>query len=201
MIKTKFECRREDADRVVERGEGSLRRGEGRHAGRRAHRLGRGWVHVRPSNTEPIMRIIAEAPTRAEAEEKVAAVQKVVNATLGPLRNATLRQWHDSYRPRPPKGGAGLFFTPHKRTSGLCQEKVKPRSRSGCALEVALPAEPAWSYPDATSRRGASLTWRQDRLGVDSTSERSLLWRCLTPVCAGDRPCVQCPGSRSRAYQ
>jgi phosphomannomutase len=26
------------------------------------------WVHVRPSNTEPIVRVIAEAPTRAEAE-------------------------------------------------------------------------------------------------------------------------------------
>lgn len=29
----------------------------------------RSWVHLRSSNTEPIMRIIAEAPTRAEAEE------------------------------------------------------------------------------------------------------------------------------------
>jgi phosphomannomutase len=27
------------------------------------------WVHVRPSNTEPIVRVIAEAPRRAEAEE------------------------------------------------------------------------------------------------------------------------------------
>ncbi len=26
------------------------------------------WLHVRPSNTEPIIRLIAEAPTRAEAE-------------------------------------------------------------------------------------------------------------------------------------
>ena len=29
----------------------------------------RSWVHLRASNTEPIMRIIAEAPTREEAEE------------------------------------------------------------------------------------------------------------------------------------
>jgi phosphomannomutase len=27
-----------------------------------------GWVHLRPSNTEPIVRLIAEAPTRADAE-------------------------------------------------------------------------------------------------------------------------------------
>jgi phosphomannomutase len=31
-----------------------------------------GWVHLRASNTEPIARIIAEAPTRARAEELVA---------------------------------------------------------------------------------------------------------------------------------
>jgi phosphomannomutase len=30
------------------------------------------WVHVRPSGTEPIVRVIAEAPTRAEAERLVA---------------------------------------------------------------------------------------------------------------------------------
>jgi len=29
------------------------------------------WVHVRPSGTEPIVRVIAEAPTRAEAEQLV----------------------------------------------------------------------------------------------------------------------------------
>lgn len=28
---------------------------------------GRGWLHVRPSNTEPILRLIAEAPSEAEA--------------------------------------------------------------------------------------------------------------------------------------
>jgi phosphomannomutase len=30
------------------------------------------WVHVRPSGTEPIVRVIAEAPTAAEAHELVA---------------------------------------------------------------------------------------------------------------------------------
>jgi phosphomannomutase len=29
------------------------------------------WIHVRPSNTEPIVRLIAEAPTRADAERLV----------------------------------------------------------------------------------------------------------------------------------
>ena len=30
------------------------------------------WVHVRPSGTEPIVRVIAEAPTEEEARELVA---------------------------------------------------------------------------------------------------------------------------------
>jgi hypothetical protein len=40
------------------------------------------WVHARPSNTEPIMRIIAEAPDRATAQARARAVQKVVDAAL-----------------------------------------------------------------------------------------------------------------------
>jgi phosphomannomutase len=35
-----------------------------------------GWVHVRASNTEPIARIIAEAPTKARAEELIAMAAK-----------------------------------------------------------------------------------------------------------------------------
>jgi phosphomannomutase len=40
------------------------------------------WVHARPSNTEPIMRIIAEAPTRADAERRIAEVQQIVDRVL-----------------------------------------------------------------------------------------------------------------------
>ncbi|HET9513997.1 MAG TPA: hypothetical protein VFO95_08705 [Gemmatimonadales bacterium] len=31
------------------------------------------WVHVRPSGTEPIIRLIAEAPTDTDAEQLIAA--------------------------------------------------------------------------------------------------------------------------------
>ncbi len=37
------------------------------------------WVHVRGSNTEPIMRIIAEAPTHAEAEELITMIATLIN--------------------------------------------------------------------------------------------------------------------------
>lgn len=38
----------------------------------------RRWAHLRPSGTEPIVRIIAEAPTRAEAAELVATLRKAL---------------------------------------------------------------------------------------------------------------------------
>ncbi|MDQ2670129.1 MAG: phosphoglucosamine mutase, partial [Gemmatimonadota bacterium] len=37
------------------------------------------WLHVRPSGTEPIVRLIAEAPTRADAESLVAAARSLLN--------------------------------------------------------------------------------------------------------------------------
>ena len=40
------------------------------------------WVHARPSNTEPIMRIIAEAPDRASADEKIDQVRAIVDRAL-----------------------------------------------------------------------------------------------------------------------
>jgi phosphomannomutase len=38
------------------------------------------WVHVRPSNTEPIVRVIAEAPGQAEAERLCAEVGRLLQA-------------------------------------------------------------------------------------------------------------------------
>ena len=82
IVKTKFECRREDANRAVE----ALK---ARFASERLDTQDGiridwddAWVHARPSNTEPIMRIIAEAPTRQGAEARIAAVQEVVRETL-----------------------------------------------------------------------------------------------------------------------
>jgi phosphomannomutase len=83
IVKTKFECRREDADRAV----AALKK----HFTTEKIDTQDGiridwptaWVHARPSNTEPIMRIIAEAPDRAAAEKYIAEVQNVVRKTLG----------------------------------------------------------------------------------------------------------------------
>ena len=82
IVKTKFECRREDANRAVE----ALKKA---FASERVDTQDgiridwdRAWVHARPSNTEPIMRIIAEAPDRTEADRRVKEVQRVVDQTL-----------------------------------------------------------------------------------------------------------------------
>ena len=78
ILKTKFGCRREDAERAVEAIKKEFASEKiDTQDGIRID-WDRAWVHARPSNTEPIMRIIAEAPERKIAEEYVARVQKVV---------------------------------------------------------------------------------------------------------------------------
>jgi phosphomannomutase len=82
IIKSKFDCRREDANRAVEAVKAKF--AHERVDTQDGIRIDwdRAWVHARPSNTEPIMRIIAEAPDRATAEAKIADVQKVVDSVL-----------------------------------------------------------------------------------------------------------------------
>jgi phosphomannomutase len=84
IIKTKFDCRREDANRAVEalKREFASEKVDTQDGIRIDWDAQRAWVHARPSNTEPIMRIIAEAPAREAAEEKVRAVRQVVDRVL-----------------------------------------------------------------------------------------------------------------------
>lgn len=41
------------------------------------------WIHVRPSNTEPIIRVLAEARTRAKAESALASLKDAIATALG----------------------------------------------------------------------------------------------------------------------
>jgi phosphomannomutase len=82
IVKTKFPCRREDAERAVEAVKQAFAHEKvDAQDGIRIDWLN-AWVHARASNTEPIMRIIAEAPDRATAEKRIADVQAVVDKTL-----------------------------------------------------------------------------------------------------------------------
>jgi phosphomannomutase len=85
IVKTKFDCRVEDARKVVAElvRVFASEQVDTQDGIRIDWPASRAWVHARPSNTEPIMRIIAEAPDRAIAEEKIAAVQAVVKRVLG----------------------------------------------------------------------------------------------------------------------
>jgi phosphomannomutase len=40
------------------------------------------WIHVRPSNTEPIIRVLAEAKTRAKAAAALDALKDAIAAAL-----------------------------------------------------------------------------------------------------------------------
>ena len=82
IVKTKFECRREDANRAVEAVKKAFASEKVDTQDGIRIDWDRAWVHARPSNTEPIMRIIAEAPDRAEAEKRIAQVQAVVDKVL-----------------------------------------------------------------------------------------------------------------------
>jgi phosphomannomutase len=82
IVKTKFECRREDANRAVEAVKKEFASEKVDMQDGIRIDWERAWVHARPSNTEPIMRIIAEAPDRATAEAKIAQVQAVVDRVL-----------------------------------------------------------------------------------------------------------------------
>lgn len=79
MIKQKFECSKDRIARVLD-----AVRERFRHArindsdGIRIDRP-HGWVHVRGSNTEPIIRIIAEAPDQSEAEAMIADIRAIAD--------------------------------------------------------------------------------------------------------------------------
>lgn len=82
ILKTKFECRREDAELAVAAVRAAFSNEKVDTQDGVRIDWGDSWVHARASNTEPIMRIIAEAPTRAAAEARVQAVRAVVDRTL-----------------------------------------------------------------------------------------------------------------------
>jgi phosphomannomutase len=87
IVKTKFECKREDANRAVAAIKAELSSQNGiaidtQDGIRIDWATERSWLHARPSNTEPIMRIIAEAPEKATAEKRIAQVQAIVNRVL-----------------------------------------------------------------------------------------------------------------------
>ena len=86
MVKTKMPCPAGSAEKVASRtrelfaasGDARFNDSDGLRVD-----LPEGWVCIRGSNTEPILRIFAEAPDRAAAEGLVARVQAVADEIVG----------------------------------------------------------------------------------------------------------------------
>ena len=85
MLKQKVEIDQADRDKVVDRLAPALTE---RFADAEVNRADGvrldwpdRWVHVRPSNTEPILRVIAEAPTEADAQELAQDVRQALGLT------------------------------------------------------------------------------------------------------------------------
>ena len=85
MIKTKMPCPAGAAERIVERAKEAFSGRDGARLndadGLRIDLPGK-WVCVRASNTEPILRIIAEAPAQADAEALIAETRAVADEVI-----------------------------------------------------------------------------------------------------------------------
>ncbi|MBN1344425.1 MAG: phosphoglucosamine mutase [Phycisphaerae bacterium] len=83
MIKEKFPCSQEKIAAVLEAVRGELADQRLNESDGIRIDWPEGWVHVRGSNTEPIMRIIGEATDQAEAEELIRRVRGIAERVLG----------------------------------------------------------------------------------------------------------------------
>ena len=86
MLKTKFPCPAGVAPAVAAKTRAAFAsRAGARFDDRDGLRidLPEGWVSVRASNTEPIMRIMAEATDQRTAEGLVAEVRKIADEIIG----------------------------------------------------------------------------------------------------------------------
>jgi phosphomannomutase len=83
IVKTKFECPKDKAALAVEAVKASFASDKiDTQDGIRIDFADGAWVHARSSNTEPIMRIIAEAKDRPAADARIAQVQAVVDRAI-----------------------------------------------------------------------------------------------------------------------
>jgi len=78
MVKQKFECASDRIPHIIEAVRRRFRRERITDIDGIRIDWPRGWVHVRGSNTEPVMRLIAEARTEAEATDLAARVRAVM---------------------------------------------------------------------------------------------------------------------------
>ena len=77
IVKTKTVCPHQHVDDVLHRAAEAFPQAEADWSDGVRLAWDRCWVHVRPSNTEPLLRVIAEAPTAAAAQELADTVMRI----------------------------------------------------------------------------------------------------------------------------
>lgn len=81
MIKQKFECENDRIARVLEAVRSQCEDGQINDSDGVRVDYADAWVHIRGSNTEPIVRIIAEAPTADRANQLIDRMRQIMDAT------------------------------------------------------------------------------------------------------------------------
>ena len=77
IIKTKTTCSRDKIGEILRLARNAFPQGAADWSDGIRLAWGRRWVHVRPSNTEPLLRIIAEAPSEDTAQDLVDTVLRI----------------------------------------------------------------------------------------------------------------------------
>ena len=83
MLKDKFPAAPEQADRIIARAEAHFKDAQVNTDDGCRLDLDDGWIHLRVSNTEPVMRMIIEAQSQASAQRYADIVLKMRDEVLG----------------------------------------------------------------------------------------------------------------------
>jgi phosphomannomutase len=83
MIKQKFNADKEQAQKVIEKVKKTYKKAEINEADGCRFDFEDGWVHLRTSNTEPIMRLIAEFKDEEQAEPYLKKIAGIIEKITG----------------------------------------------------------------------------------------------------------------------
>ena len=83
MLKEKFSATSEQADRIIEEAKALFPDAKVNTSDGCRFDFSNSWIHLRLSNTEPVMRVIVEAPDQAAAEDYARQVGTLRDQVLG----------------------------------------------------------------------------------------------------------------------
>ena len=81
MTKRKLIVDKKEADKIIEKAKKTFKKAQINTADGCRFDFEDGWIHLRMSNTEPIMRLIAEFKDLADAEDKIEKIMEMPKKT------------------------------------------------------------------------------------------------------------------------